>query len=197
MTLNSNSIDPLEVLKAGNERFVAGQPQSGPYGPNVAQFANDPLPFATVLACSDARVPVEVIFDQTPGNVFVLRVAGNVATRFNLASIEFGIEAFQTRLVLVLGHSHCGAIRAALASARDGKSYRGHIPEIVDAVAPSVEATRDLPGDWAENAIAHNVARTIDDIVSGSELVANSVEAGDVRVAGGIYDVATGWVAFT
>lgn len=178
-------------------RFVAGAPQCGPYGPRVAEFASDPYPFAVVLGCSDARVPVETIFDQTPGNVFVLRVAGNFVNSYNLASIEFAIDLLKASLVLVLGHSRCGAIRATLAHVRDGKNERGHISEIVDALIPSVQAARDFPGDWVENAVTHNVARSVKAVTEGSEIITNAVRAGEVRVTGGVYDITTGWVAFT
>ena len=177
-------------------RFVAGEPQSGPYGPRVAEFASDPYPFAVVLGCSDARVPVETIFDQTPGNLFVLRLAGNFLDSYNLASIEFAIDVLKASLIVVLGHSHCGALRAALAYVRDGTTLRGHISELVDALLPSVQAARGFPGDWLENAIAHNIARNAAEIVSSSEIIADAVSAGEVRVIGGIYNVATGWVAF-
>jgi carbonic anhydrase len=141
-------------------------------------------------------VPVETIFDQTPGNLFVLRVAGNFVDSYNLASIEFAIDILKASLVLVLGHSHCGALRAALTYVRDGTTLRGHISEIVDVVLPSVQAARGFPGDWLENAIAHNIARNVEEIVSSSEIIANAVHAGEVRVIGGTYNVATGWVAF-
>lgn len=197
VTSSSTPADPVEFLKAGNMRFVAGRPQSGPYGPHVAQFASDPYPFAVVLGCSDARVPIEAIFDQTPGNLFVLRVAGNFVNADNLASMEFAIDILKARLVLVLGHSGCGAFSAALASVCDGTKQRGHISKIIDALAPSIEAARGFPGDWLENAIAHNVARNVNAIIAGSEIVSRAVDTGDAQVVGGIYNITTGWVAFT
>ncbi len=178
-------------------RFVAGKPQCGPYGPRVAEFASDPHPFAVVLGCSDARVPIETIFDQVPGNIFVVRVAGNVIDDCNFASIEFAIDVLKSSLVLVLGHSRCGALRTALAYVRDGTRQRGRIPEIIDALVPSVQAAQGFPGDWLENAIAHNVARNVEALVAGSEIVSEKVNDGEVRVIGGIYNVATGWVAFS
>jgi carbonic anhydrase len=193
---SSRAASAVDQLKDGNGRFVAGAPEFGPYGPRVAEFADDLRPFAVVLGCSDARVPIEIIFDQNPGKLFVVRVAGNFVNGDNLASIEFGIDVLKAAVVLVLGHTHCGAIRAAVAGELDGSRVRGHIEEIVRAVAPSVRATRDLPGDWVENATAHNVARNVEAIAAGSELIANAAAAGEVGLIGGIYDVTTGRVTF-
>jgi carbonic anhydrase len=177
-------------------RFVAGNPRSGPFGPRVAEFANDPHPFAVVLGCSDARVPIETIFDQVPGNVFVVRVAGNFVNGHNLASIEFAVEILKASVVLVLGHSRCGALRAALGYERDGIKQHGHIPDIISALLPSIQATRGFPGDWLENAVAHNVARNVQAIVADSQIISTKVDAGELRVTGGLYNLATGWVAF-
>ncbi len=178
-------------------RFVAGSPRCEPYGPRVAEFAGDPHPFAVVLGCADARVPIETIFDQVPGNVFVVRVAGNAVDANNLGSIEFAVDVLKASLVLVLGHSRCGALSAALANVRDGTRQRGHISAIIDALVPSVQAAQGFPGDWLENAIAHNVARNVEAIVARSEIISEKRNAGEVQVVGGIYNVATGWVAFS
>lgn len=188
--------EAVTLLKAGNMRFVDGKPESEPYGPRVAEFAGNANPFAVVLGCSDARLPVEAIFDQVPGNLFVVRVAGNFVNGDNLASIEFAVDILKASLVLVLGHSHCGAIRAALAYLRDGTTPRGHIPEIIEKVLPSVQAAAGFPGDYVENAIAHNVARNVATITKESEIIANAVAAGDVAVEGAVYNVETGWAAF-
>lgn len=186
----------LELLKAGNERFVAGTPQSEPCGPRVADFAGGQSPFAVVLGCSDSRVPIETIFDQIPGNVFVVRVAGNFVNDDNLGSIEFAIDVLKTPLVVVLGHARCGAITAAHAFVREGIRQREHIQNIVEAVAPSVRAARKLPGDWIEEAISQNVALNVAAATARSKIVAERVGTGEVLVIGGIYNVNTGRVAF-
>lgn len=193
----SQPADAIEQLKAGNMRFVAGESQCGPYGPRVAEFAAESYPFAVILGCSDARLPIETIFDQGPGNLFVVRVAGNFINVDNLASIEFGVDVKKASVVLVLGHSRCGAIRATLDKELDGTNQRGHIPAIVDALLPSVQAARGFPGDWLENAVAHNVARNVKAIIAESKMISNAVDGGELQVVGGIYNVATGWVAFT
>jgi len=188
--------DALELLKAGNARFVAGTPESDAYGPRVRDFAGAQNPFAAVLGCSDSRVPIETIFDQVPGNVFVVRVAGNFVNDDNLGSIEFAVEILKVRVVVVLGHGRCGAVMAALSLVREGIRQHGHIQGIVDAVAPAVRAVRSAQGDWLENAIAQNVALNVKAIVSRSKIVAEPVAAGHVQVVGATYNVTSGVVTF-
>jgi carbonic anhydrase len=187
----------LERLKAGNARFIAGTPENEPYGPQVSDFAGEQKPFAVVLACSDSRVPVETLFDQLPGKIFVVRVAGNFLNEDNLGSIEFGVDVLKAKLIVVLGHSRCGAVSAALAYVRDGIEQRGHIQRVIDAVAPAVLAARGYPGDWLENGTVQNVALNVHAVTANSEIIAARVDAGEVRVIGGIYNVNTGWVAFS
>jgi carbonic anhydrase len=188
--------DALELLRAGNARFVAGTPESEPYGPRVADFAGGQNPFAVVLGCSDSRVPVEMVFDQIPGSIFVVRVAGNFLNDDNLGSIEFAVEILKARLIVVLGHARCGAITAALSFVREGIRQRGHIQNLVEAVTPAVRAARSAPGDWIENAIAQNVAINVKALTARSKIIAEPVSAGRVEVIGGIYNVSTGVVAF-
>lgn len=197
MTTRPSPGDAVALLKNGNMRFVEGKPQSGPFGPRVAEFATDPYPFAVVLACSDARLPIETIFDQVPGNLFSVRVAGNFVNRDNIASIEFSVDILKASLVVVLGHSSCGAIRAALSYVRDGTSPPGHILELLDKLLPSVRAASGSAGDWLENAITHNVARNVKMVTEDSEIIANAVGSGQVAVIGAVYNVESGWVIFT
>lgn len=189
--------DALQQLKAGNARFVSGSRRTNPFHDGIAALAGGQNPFAIVLGCSDSRVPIETIFDQDPGNVFVVRVAGNFANNDNLGSIEYGVEVLGARLVLVLGHARCGAVTAALDYVRDGVGQRGHIQELVEAVAPAVRATRGFPGDWLENAVAYNVALNVRAVLAGSKIVSDLAEAGQVQVTGGIYSLSTGIVTFT
>jgi carbonic anhydrase len=196
VTSRSTPAEALELLEAGNARFVAGTQDREPLGPRLAKLADGQSPFAVVLGCSDSRVPIETIFDQAPGNLFVIRVAGNFLNDDNLGSVEYGIEVLKASLIVVLGHSRCGALTAALDYERDGVAQRGHIQGIVDAIAPAVRTTRSLPGEWLDNAIARNIALNVAAMTAESKIVAASVEAGDARVIGGIYDVATGRVAF-
>lgn len=188
--------DALDRLKDGNARFVAGTPESDAYGPRVRDFAGAQNPFAAVLGCSDSRVPIETIFDQVPGNVFVVRVAGNFVNDDNLGSLEFAVEILKVPLIVVLGHGRCGAVTAALSFLREGIRQHGHIQRLVDAVAPAVRAARSLPGDWLENGIAQNVAHNVKAIASQSKIVAEPVASGRVQVVGAVYNVTTGVVTF-
>ena len=189
-----NPAEALKVLRAGNARFVAGTPNPEPHGPRIAKLADGQSPFAVVLGCSDSRVPVETIFDQAPGDLFVVRVAGNFLNDDNLGTIEFGVEILKASLVLVLGHSKCGAVTAALDYERDGIVQPGYIQSIVNATVPAVRAAHGSNGDWLANAIAQNVALNASALMTRSNIVAAAVEAGNVQVIGGIYDVGTGRV---
>ncbi len=189
--------EALELLRAGNERFVAGTPHREPIGARLTALAKRQSPFAVVLGCSDSRVPIESVFDQQPGSLFVVRVAGNFLNDDNLGSIEFGVQALGARLVVVLGHHNCGAVTAALDYVRDGTVADGHIQSIVEAVAPAVRATRDFPGDWLENATAENVRLNVAATIGRSKIVAEPVAAGTAAIAGALYDVRTGRVTFS
>ncbi|HEX4013461.1 MAG TPA: carbonic anhydrase [Candidatus Cybelea sp.] len=188
--------EALALLQAGNARFVAGHPRPEPVTPKELALHEGQSPFAVVLGCSDSRVPIETIFDQPPGQIFVIRVAGNFLNADNLASIEFAIQYLKSKIVVVLGHTNCGAVSGAVSYAKGGIKLPGHIHHLVDAVAPSVEATRRLPGDWIANAVEHNVERNAGELIAHSDIVAAAVAAGDLRVIGGIYDLRTGSVSF-
>ncbi|MGC9992022.1 MAG: carbonic anhydrase [Candidatus Cybelea sp.] len=188
--------EALERLKAGNARFVAGTPQTDPLDAGVLELASGQSPHAIVLGCSDSRVPIETIFDQAPGNVFVVRVAGNFLNDDIFGSIEFGVAVLKARLIVVLGHTNCGAVTAAVAHAKDGTTQPGHIANLVTAIAPAAEATRDRPGDWLANATAENVKRTVHAMTAGSRIISDAVSGGDAEVAGGIYELHTGHVSF-
>jgi carbonic anhydrase len=187
----------LHLLKEGNERFVMGRPECGPLTARIKELAQGQSPFAIVLACSDSRVPVETIFDQNPGNVFVVRVAGNFLNGDNYGSIEYAVAVLKSKLIVVLGHSSCGAVAAAVGFAKDGTTQPGHIANLVTAIAPAAEATRGKAGDWIANAVAENVRRNVVAMTSGSKIIADAVGGGDVEVKGGIYDLHTGRVSFS
>ncbi|HEY4434365.1 MAG TPA: carbonic anhydrase [Candidatus Cybelea sp.] len=189
--------EALALLEAGNARFVAGTPNSAPVTPKELALEEGQSPFAVVLGCSDSRVPIEMIFDQQPGHIFVVRVAGNFLNADNLASIEFAVQYLKSKVVVVLGHTHCGALTGAISYAKTGTKPPGHIHKIVEAVAPSVEATRRLSGDWIANAVAHNVERNAGALVGESAIIAAAVAAGELRVTGGLYDLRTGSVVFS
>jgi carbonic anhydrase len=189
--------EALALLKAGNARFAAGTPQIGLLDASVLELAGGQSPYAVVLGCSDSRVPIETIFDQTPGKLFVVRIAGNYLNDDVFGSIEFGVAVLKARLILVLGHTNCGAVTAAVAHARDGTTQPGHIATIVEAISPAAKAARGLPGDWIANAVIENVKRNAREMTAASKIIADAVSRGDVEIAAGIYELHTGRVNFS
>jgi carbonic anhydrase len=185
---------PLEALKDGNERFALGRPwhdhQDAARRADTA--AHGQHPFATVLACSDSRVPVELIFDQGIGDLFVVRVAGNVCGRDETGSIEYGIEHLHTPLLVVLGHAECGAVTAAV----EGADEHGSIPELLSHIAPAAARTRaehpELSGRaLIDAAVRTNVWHSIEELYANSAGLRHAVLEGKVRIVGAVYDIRT------
>lgn len=185
----------LELLREGNARFVAGERHTELFGPSPELVAGQ-RPWAVVLGCSDSRVPVEIVFDQAPGNLFVVRDAGNVLDENGLASIEYSVSVLGSKLVLVLGHTRCGAVEATLQYLRDGKPQPGHIQRLVDAIVPAALATREHAGDPWENAIAENVRHNTAALTQRSRIIFEAVASGSAAVAGAVYDLRGGKVTF-
>jgi carbonic anhydrase len=183
--------DALAQLKAGNARFA-----KGPLDAYAAELASGQHPFAIVLGCSDSRVPIETIFDQVPGNLFVVRVAGNFVNNEGLGSIEYGVAVLKAKLILVLGHTTCGAVTAAVTFVRDGTTLPSHMQDVVNALAPAAQATRGVQGDWIANAVAENVRINVEAVTGRSTIIAQAVKTGSVQVVGGIYDLHSGSVGF-
>lgn len=186
----------LSLLRAGNERFVCGLPQrpSQDQATRVITLERGQQPFAIVLACADSRVPVELIFDRGIGDIFTIRVAGNVAGPDQIGSIEYGVEHLGIRLVVVLGHSHCGAVTAAV----KGQQVQGRLSELVGRIAPAVKRTvetrTDLSGDALRDECAKaNVWKAIEDLL-GSPVIKNAIKNESVQVHGGWYDIRSGCV---
>lgn len=192
----SSPLDALAQLKAGNARFVAGKPECEPVTARVAELAHGQHPFAIILGCSDSRVPIEAVFDQVPGNIFDVRVAGNFLTNEGLGSIEYSTFVLKSKLIVVLGHSNCGAVTAAVAYVKDGTTEPGQIQGIVTALVPAAQATKGVAGDWVANAVVKNVRLTMQGLTTRSTIVADAVKAGALRVVGGVYDLPTGSVGF-
>jgi carbonic anhydrase len=193
----TNPADALERLKAGNARFVAGKPECGPLTARVAELAGGQSPFAIILGCSDSRVPVEIVFDQGPGEVFIVRVAGNYLTNDGLGSIEYSVAVLKSKLIVVLGHTSCGAVSAAVGFVKSGTRQPGHIQDLVTALEPAAKAAKGMPGDWIANAIEENVKQNVREMTARSTIVADAVKSGAVRVVGGTYDLHGGKVTFS
>jgi carbonic anhydrase len=188
--------EALELLEEGNERFVEGHPKCGPRTARIGELQNGQSPFAIVLGCSDSRVPIETIFDQVPGNLFVVRVAGNFVNDDGLGSIEYSVANLKSKLILVLGHQSCGAVQAAVGYVKDGASQPGHIQNLVTAIEPAAKATKGLPGDWVANAVAENVKMNVAAMTARSTIVADAVKAGTLKVSGAVYSLHDGKVTF-
>ncbi|MBV8435291.1 MAG: carbonic anhydrase [Candidatus Eremiobacteraeota bacterium] len=195
-TAAASPSEALALLKAGNERFVEDRSTCGPLTPRRLELTQGQAPFAIVLGCSDSRVPIETVFDQVPGHLFVVRVAGNFLNDDDFGSIEYGIAVLKAKFVLVLGHGGCGAVTAAVNFVKTGARQPGHIQNIVDALTPAAKATKAKAGDWIANATEENVRINLAELTAQSTIVKEAVAAGSVGIGGGVYDLQSGRVHF-
>ncbi len=196
----------LEQLKAGNLRYVASLNDNSYHVNNRPELVEEQNPVAIILGCSDARVPVEIVFDQGLGDLFVIRVAGNVVAPSQIGSVEFAVEKFGTRLVVVLGHSHCGAVTACVeALINPEQCYSPNLQSIVDRIRPSVynlhelaTATgRDIEADeLIDRSIRANVRMSVSQLRHGSRIIEDMVTNNDLLIVGAEYDLTTGKVEF-
>jgi len=190
----------LELLKEGNQRFTAKQQVERDLNLQVEQTSTGQFPFATVLSCIDSRVPAELVFDQGIGDIFSVRIAGNFVNADILGSMEFASKLAGTKLILVLGHTACGAVKGACDHAE-----LGNLTGMLDNIAPAVDAIVE-PTAAAERTSANidfvnavgtkNVELTIDRIREESPVLAEMEQAGEIQIVGGVYDIATGKVNF-
>jgi carbonic anhydrase len=196
--------DALALLRDGNQRFVADVRSSDtlPSRARRIELAAGQEPFAVILGCSDSRVPVEIVFDQGLGDLFVIRVAGNIVAPSQIGSVEFAAEQFGTRLVVVLGHSNCGAIGATLEQLQRPKENQSrNLRSIVEFVRPSVEnllATElkhDLPTLFRE-AVRANIRTSAAHLRHGSEIIENLIQNDGLMIVGAEYSLDTGQVDF-
>jgi carbonic anhydrase len=199
-----SALEALERLREGNRRFVADEQSSGAdCGPSRrAEMTKGQEPFAIVLGCSDSRVPAEIIFDQGLGDLFVIRVAGNIVAPSQVGSVEFAAARFGTRLVVVLGHSQCGAILATLEQLQQPMERQSrNLRSIVDRVRPSVEELlkTDLRHDLdalVHRAVRANVEVSVSHLRSGSEILERLIESEGLLVVGAECSLETGEVEF-
>ncbi len=197
------SLDPrkaLERLEAGNQRFVANELTLDIDDAARRSLAAQQNPFAVVLGCSDSRVPVELIFDQSLGDLFVIRIAGNIVQPSQIGSVEFAVQTFGTRLVVVLGHTHCGAIAATLEQLlKPSADSSDNMAAIVSRIRPSVEGLLGQIDDREEllqHAVRENVRYASNALRHGSEIIESLVDAGDLVIVGAEYCLETGRVDF-
>ena len=184
----------LARLMAGNARFIAGHPTCPPLTQRRAALADGQSPYAIVLSCSDSRVPVETMFDEEPGNIFGVRIAGNFLDDNGIGSIEYSVAVLKSTLVLVMGHSECGAVKAAVDNVKSGAMPPGHIAGLVRAIEPAARASKGHAGDWLHDAIVQNVRDNVAALPHRSAIVADAVRSGKLRVVGALYDLASGKV---
>jgi carbonic anhydrase len=196
--------EALARLRTGNGRFVADirSHDSRPSRVQRIELAAGQAPFAAVLGCSDSRVPVEIVFDQGLGDLFVIRVAGNIVAPSQVGSVEFAAEKFGTRLVVVLGHSDCGAVVATLEQLQRPKENQSrNLRSIVDLVRPSVEdllssgLKEDLP-ELVHQAVRANIRASANHLRHGSDIIEQLVRHDDLLVVGAEYSLDTGVVDF-
>ncbi|MGH1361192.1 MAG: carbonic anhydrase [Burkholderiaceae bacterium] len=195
--------EALERLKAGNKSFVsatgggADAPKAKPY-----QFVDGQEPFAIILGCSDSRVPAELVFEQGLGDLFVIRVAGNIVAPSQVGSVEFAAQRFGTRLVVVLGHSLCGAVQATLEQLDKPLDRRSsNLASIVDRIRPSVEALvytelRHDPEKLLHHAVRANIRTAVDHLRHGSKILEELIDNNELMVVGAEYALETGVVEF-
>ena len=196
--------EALERLREGNRRFVANVRTRDTVASRThrSELAAGQEPFAIILGCSDSRVPAEIVFDQGLGDLFVIRVAGNIVASSQVGSVEFAAARFETRLVVVLGHSQCGVILATLDELqRPAENQSRNLRSIVDRVRPSVAAllSTELRNDHAalvQQAVRANIRASVDHLRHGSDVLEGLIETNGLLVIGAEYSLETGRVEF-
>lgn len=194
MFAQTSAEEALTKLKQGNERFVQGKSIRPHQDLNrIKEVAAAQSPFATIVGCSDSRVPNEIIFDQGVGDLFIVRTAGQVSTYASWGSIEFAEELLGTKLIVVLGHTQCGAVNAAVKL----PEVPGHIVTLINAIKPAVEKAREQhPADLLDAAIRENIRLQVEQLKSLEPTLAKRVREGSVKILGALYHLDTGKVEF-
>ena len=199
--IDRNKILPrqaLDILIEGNHRFVNNRSALREYSNIVDMTKLEPHPFASFLSCSDSRAPVELLFDQALGDIFSVRLAGNIASDKAVGSLEFSSKYLGSKLIVVMGHSSCGAVKAACDDFREG-----HIGEIINLIKPSIRHEKTITHErnskneaFVEKICALNVKYQIDQIVRMSDIVEDMLSSHSIGIVGGVYDLKTGKVHF-
>jgi carbonic anhydrase len=193
-----NAIAPAEALDRllqGNGRYVAGECECRDYSVGRAARAEAQYPIAAILSCSDSRVSPELLFDQNPGDIFVVRLAGNFLDDDGFASLEYAVHFLNAPLVMVLGHTNCGAIAAAIKVVKERIELPGHLPELIKSIEPAVIAAHGKhPSDLLAAATEENVRLNVKRLIEDAPIMSDALAAKKIAVSGGIYDIATGKV---
>ncbi|WP_298872182.1 carbonic anhydrase [uncultured Bradyrhizobium sp.] len=184
----------LKRLMEGNARYVEGVTRRHDFRHEREALAGGQNPFAAVLSCADSRIAPEYAFDTGRGDLFVCRVAGNFAGTETIASMEYAVAVLNAPLILVLGHDACGAVDATLKAIKDDKPPPGHIPSLVDAIAPAAKVAMQQGGEVLDKAIRQNVIDNVAKLKAAAPILNAAVEQGKLKIAGGIYRLSTGTV---
>lgn len=193
-------VSPDEALKRlmdGNARYTGNTAINRDMSAGRAERAQVQYPFAALVSCSDSRVAPELAFDQGLGDLFVVRVAGNFVNTDGLASLEYGVKILGIPLIVVLGHSNCGAIAATIKVLKEKTKLPGHLPQLVNAIKPSIDLVeKQKTPDPLAAAIAQNVRYNVERLRKAKPIVAEAVAAQKVKLAGAVYDIGTGKVSW-
>jgi carbonic anhydrase len=184
----------LQRLMKGNARYVEGVSRRHDFKHEREPLSRGQNPFAAVLSCADSRIAPEYCFDTARGDLFVCRVAGNFASDDIIASFEYAVEVLSAPLILVLGHDACGAVDATIKSVKDGTTLPGHLPALVAAIRPAVEAVRADSGNMLDNAIRRNVMLNVEKLKQTAPILSAAADAKKIRVVGGVYALRSGRV---
>jgi len=191
--------DAVEMLKSGNQRFLDNQPINRDLHAQVAQTATGQYPFASVVSCIDSRIPTEVIFDQGIGDIFNARVAGNFVNEDILGSLEFACKLAGSKVIVIMGHTSCGAVKGACDHAE-----LGNLTQMLDKIQPAVKAITTPEGverssknlDFVNKVAVKNVELTIEKLKADSPVLKEMLDNGEIDVVGAMYDVKSGSVSF-
>lgn len=188
----------LDSLKIRNDRFSKGKMTQVDYTSQILKSESSQYPAAVILSCLDSRVPVETIFDLSIGDVFVARVAGNIVNPDILASMEYGCKVSGSKLIVVLGHTQCGAVKSAIDSVK-----LGNITELLAKIQPAIDSVSSFPGEktsknneFVQKVTDENVILTIENIRKNSPILKEMEEKGEIKIAGGVYNLDNGKVTF-
>ena len=188
----------LEILKSGNLRFISNLRQNKDYQSLIENTNISQHPFASILSCSDSRAPVELIFDQAIGDIFSVRLAGNIASEDAIGSLEFGIKYLKSKLLVVLGHTSCGAVKACCDNFKDA-----HITQVISSITPCLDQEKTVSSDrtsanseFVQKISDLNVKHQIEHILSKSDIINDLYKNNEISIIGAMYDIQNGEVKF-
>jgi len=194
-TSSYSSQEALQKLLEGNKRYI-GATMSYPNQTKQrrTELLQGQFPFAVVLGCADSRIPPEILFDQGIGDIFVIRVAGNITSPEVIGSIEYAVEHLSVPLVLVMGHESCGAVGATVDAVANNVDVPGNVGSVVEAIKPAVQRVQATSENMVENAVRANVELVVEQLKASKPLLSSYVEQGKVRIVGSYYSMKSGEV---